>query len=268
VSQHYRVFMSYSHRDAGIARSLVERLETAGLKCFLSEKDVSAGDLWEDRIRDAIRESDRVVLLVTPRSKNSAWVAAEAGAAWALEKTLIAALMFVEPHELIEPIKRYQARLVESQDQVDAFVSELTTRTIVTARTLAGQWVDPDDEDTVFFRQVGLHVVGYYDYGSKRKKVGEYKGILTDRVFDYAWRWLDHDLAGRGRMTLSEDGEQLSGRWWYEEDKHVTEPVQYRRVSDAMPSWLRERDFMAHEAFLGAGSPNAAHRQKRHRESS
>src|SRR5262249_13602685 len=157
-----------------------------------------------------------------------------------------AALMFVEPNELIEPIRRHQARLVESQDQVDAFVFELAASKSATGVDLSGQWVDPDDDDTVFFRQVGRHGVGYYDYGSKKRKVGEYVGTLVNGVFEYAWRWLERDLRGRGRMTLSKDEQQLDGRWWYENEKSASESVKYQRVSAAMPSWLQERDFVQH----------------------
>lgn len=38
------------------------------------------------------------MILCTPRSKNSLWVAAEAGAAWALKKELVAALLYVVLH--------------------------------------------------------------------------------------------------------------------------------------------------------------------------
>lgn len=123
----YEVFFSYSHRDQGVATELVSMLEDAGLRCFHAHKDISAGDLWEPRIREALKAAKRVVLLITPRSKSSLWVAAEAGAAWALEKKLIACLMFVEASELIEPINRRQARRVETQEEKKDLVSEIAT---------------------------------------------------------------------------------------------------------------------------------------------
>ncbi len=122
----YDIFFSYSHLDRGVATEFVAKLEAAGLRCFLADKDIAAGDLWEPRVRDALKVARRVLLLITPRSKDSLWVAAEAGAAWALEKKLVACLMFVEADQLIEPIGRRQARRVETQEETESLVSEIT----------------------------------------------------------------------------------------------------------------------------------------------
>jgi hypothetical protein len=75
--------------------------------------------------------ADRVLLLMTPRSKESLWVAAEAGAAWALDKPLIPVLMFVEAQELFEPIRTFQARTAETPEQLEALVLELRGLSIV-----------------------------------------------------------------------------------------------------------------------------------------
>lgn len=209
------IFVSYSHRDSGIATELVSRLKKAGLKCFLAEKDIAAGEEWEPKIRDALYAAKRVLLLITPRSKNSLWVAAEAGAAWALKKHLIAALMFVEAHELIEPIRKHQARLVETAEQVDALVKDLLPRAthVVDTSTISGQWADPWDGDVAFFKQTASSVVGFYDYGTGTQKVGIYIGTLKNRVFDYRWRWLNGQYQGHGRMILAPNGNRLEGNW-------------------------------------------------------
>ena len=39
------IFVSYSHRDGGVARQLVSKLEDAGRRCFLAAKDIGAGEL-------------------------------------------------------------------------------------------------------------------------------------------------------------------------------------------------------------------------------
>jgi len=197
------IFISYSHRDSGIAKNLVSKLEEAGLRCFIAEKDIAAGELWESRIKKAIINAKRVFLLITPRSKNSLWVATEAGAAWALEKELIAGLMFVESNELIDVIRRHQARRVESQEEVQALVNELAPKTVTVSSKLTGQWVDPIDGDTVYFRQMGDRAVGFYDYGSGNRKVGIYRGVLDNSVFEYHWKWLERDLSGKGRMVVA-----------------------------------------------------------------
>jgi hypothetical protein len=243
MSDKYHVFLSYSHSDSGIARHLALQLQSAGLRCFMAETGITAGELWEAKIRKTIQDADRVLILITPRSKNSLWVAAEAGAAWALKKDLIAAMMFVEAAELIEPIRRHQARSVETPEQVTALINELASARQFATDRIDGQWIDPSDNDTIFFKLTRDRVVGFYDYGSGKQKVGLYVGRLKNRVFNYEWRWLNGRFHGYGQMKLSEDGKTLCGEWWYDKRKDESEFVEYRRVSDSMPSWLSSSDF-------------------------
>ncbi len=239
----YDIFLSYSHRDSGIAKHVAENLEGAGLRCFMAELDIGAGELWEEKIRSTLQSVDRVLLLITPNSKNSLWVAAEAGAAWSLEKQLIAATMFVDASELIEPIKRHQARSIETPDQLQALVNELAPLREFATDRIGGQWIDPSDNDTVFFKQVGSRVVGFYDFGSEKNKVGVYLGTLENGILHYEWKWLNGQFNGKGQLSLSNDGKTLSGNWWYAKRKNEPETIEYRRVSDAMPKWLSPDDF-------------------------
>ena len=119
MTQQYDVFISYSHLDSQLANSIYSKLNNAGLRCFLAEKDIAASELWEDKIRESLRSSHRILLLITPNSKNSPWVVAEAGAAWALGKQLIPALAYVKTDELITPISSHQARLVHTPEQIE-----------------------------------------------------------------------------------------------------------------------------------------------------
>jgi len=243
MSDNYDIFLSYSHRDSGIAKHVADKFNDAGLRCFMAERDIGAGELWEAKIRKTLQSVDRVLLLITPNSKNSLWVAAEAGAAWALEKQLVAATMFVDASDLIEPIKRHQARAIEAPAQLEALINELSPSRKFATDRIGGQWIDPTDNDTVFFKQVGSRVVGFYDFGSEKKKVGVYLGTLEDGVFRYEWHWLNGQFNGKGQLTLSKDGKTLVGNWWYANRKNELEALQYHRVSDAMPNWLSGDDF-------------------------
>src|SRR6266446_5230140 len=110
----FDVFISYAAGDSQIANELRNDLETKGLKCFMAEKDIAVAAEWQDSIRAALRGSKRVLVLVTPRSINRAWVLMETGAAWALGKPLIPALSHVAPADLLDPIRRHQARVIET----------------------------------------------------------------------------------------------------------------------------------------------------------
>lgn len=251
-SKNVKIFLSYSNQDSNIAKNLYASFKKTGASCFMAEKDISAGELWEERIRQELITSDWVVILVTPRSKNRLWVAAEAGAAWVLNKKLVAALMFVDPNELIEPIKKRQSRVIETPEQMEDLINELIPSTPLSTDTLTGRWIDPTDGDTVYFKQVGNNVVGFYDYGSGKRKVGVYIGSIVNGVFEYKWKWLNDQLSGYGRMKLSEDGQELLGEWRNERNnnKEDFQPVGYKKISNKMPEWLTDKDFEAYSSFL------------------
>jgi len=125
MSNRHKIFISYTQKDGDVAASLASKLDEVGLRCFMADRSILAAGEWEPQLREAMLASDMVLVLMTPRSKDSLWVAAEAGAAWVLQKRLIPALMFVEPQQLFEPLRKYQARIVETPEQTAALIREL-----------------------------------------------------------------------------------------------------------------------------------------------
>jgi len=244
MTTQYDIFISYSHRDSQLAKSIYSKFNTAGLQCFMAEKDIAAAERWESRIRDALIASQRVLLLITPNSKDSHWVVAEAGAAWALGKPLIPAIAYVEKSELITPIASYQARLIHTPEEIESLVHELSADGSIVHGNLTGQWRDPSDGDIVYFQQSINKIIGFYNLGRGDQKRGIYRGYINNRVFEYRWKWLDGTHEGYGQMMLSPDGERLSGEWWFGKQKDNVEHVGYRRISMDMPSWLSKKDFV------------------------
>ena len=122
----FDVFISYTAGDAAIANELRNDLEKNGLKCFMAEKDIQVATEWQESIRAALIGSKRVLVLLTPRSINRPWVLMETGAAWVLGKALIPALSHVAANELLDPIRRHQARVIETTAQRQALVNELS----------------------------------------------------------------------------------------------------------------------------------------------
>lgn len=122
----FDLFISYAAGDSAIADELRIDLERNGLKCFMAEKDIQVAAEWQDSIRAALIGSKRVLVLLTPRSINRPWVLMETGAAWALGKPLIPALSHVAANELLDPIRRHQARVIETTAQRQSLVNELT----------------------------------------------------------------------------------------------------------------------------------------------
>jgi hypothetical protein len=123
----YDLFLSYANADGAIAFELKGDLEKQGVKCFMAEKDIAVATEWLDAIRSALLGAKRILILITPRSLNRPWIFMEVGAAWALGKPLISALIQVSLADLPDPIRRYQSRVIETTAQRKALVKEIAT---------------------------------------------------------------------------------------------------------------------------------------------
>jgi hypothetical protein len=121
----YDLFLSYAAADTATASELRADLERQNVKCFMAEKDIAVAAEWQDAIRNALLGANRILILITPRSLNRPWVFMEIGAAWALGKTLIPVLIQVNPTDLPDPIRRYQARVIETTAQRKALIREI-----------------------------------------------------------------------------------------------------------------------------------------------
>ncbi len=94
MSEKARVFISFVHEDKDVAEA-VQRLLSSTLnfdrEVFLSsdETHVLAGDVWLDKIRNALESCEILLLLLSERSIQRAWVNFEAGAIWLTRKPVI-----------------------------------------------------------------------------------------------------------------------------------------------------------------------------------
>ena len=65
------VFISHAHKDKRIADAICEKLESAGVRCWIAGRDISAGEDWTEATRNAIGSS-RVMVLVLSENANAA----------------------------------------------------------------------------------------------------------------------------------------------------------------------------------------------------
>jgi formylglycine-generating enzyme required for sulfatase activity len=65
------IFVSHSSKDVTRVRSLVASLESRGLTCWISERDIAAGDNYGDAIVDAIERAGVMVLVFSESANNS-----------------------------------------------------------------------------------------------------------------------------------------------------------------------------------------------------
>jgi hypothetical protein len=85
-----RVFVSHGSGDAWVAQQMARCIGDQGAMAFLDVNDVETGDDFKRRIKAEIARSDELVALLTPVSRRRSWLWAEIGAAWILEKRIVA----------------------------------------------------------------------------------------------------------------------------------------------------------------------------------
>ena len=70
----YSAFISYSHSDRLFADRLYADLQQRGIRCWQDRKDMTIGDPIRRVVNEAIRSSDRVILVCSLASLTSDWV--------------------------------------------------------------------------------------------------------------------------------------------------------------------------------------------------
>lgn len=83
------VFISYARPDADKVRDLVDALHDNNITGWLDSADIAGGDTISSAVRNALKHSSVVLVLLSPASLRSEWVQFEIGAAEALNKHII-----------------------------------------------------------------------------------------------------------------------------------------------------------------------------------
>lgn len=112
-----KVFLSHSHKDAGLASFVTSALEAQGVGVF-TILNLSPGTQIAKAIRDDLVASTAVVILVTPNSVNSQNLAFEAGMALAVRKPIFVLYDGVALSQLPQFISQYQVFPVSQTGQV------------------------------------------------------------------------------------------------------------------------------------------------------
>ena len=120
----YLVFISYSSADIWIAEQIDKQIRALGTTTWLDKKDLKGDDVLVDEIITGISSCNEAVVLVSPKSVKSQWVAYEIGAVSVQHKRVTPILNQVN-HDAIAPLKG-----VKSIDlnQFDEFLIHLSMR--------------------------------------------------------------------------------------------------------------------------------------------
>ncbi len=73
----YSCFISYSTKDQDFVDRIYADLQLRGVRCWLAPEDLRIGDRFRQRIDEAIRLHDKLVLVLSDHSVQSEWVREE-----------------------------------------------------------------------------------------------------------------------------------------------------------------------------------------------
>jgi hypothetical protein len=125
-----QVYISHSHANADRewVRGFAESLKRYGVKVWLDELQIPAGESLRDAIEEGLRSSDIVVYIVTPESLKQPNLFFEIGAAVGMGKRLVAVLpRGLEPSVLPQPLRTRRFLFQESPEKTAKELLEKST---------------------------------------------------------------------------------------------------------------------------------------------
>jgi hypothetical protein len=90
----YSCFISYSNKDEPFAKELHTKLQAQNVRCWFAPEDLKIGDRFQERIEESIRLYDKLLVVLSENSINSAWVEREVQAAFEKEQRQGSTVLF------------------------------------------------------------------------------------------------------------------------------------------------------------------------------
>jgi hypothetical protein len=123
-AQPYAVFISHSSSDSWIANQIRKELEALGVEVWLDTMKLLGGDNIREEIVKGITRCREAIVLATPRSIESTWVAVEIGILFEQHKRITPILCYAPP----DGIKMLsEAKAIDLND-FDDFLTQLQQR--------------------------------------------------------------------------------------------------------------------------------------------
>jgi hypothetical protein len=72
-----KVFISYSRKDIEFARKLATSLSEAGIDVWIDVEDIAPGTNWSNTVNEGLKQSEIMLVIVSPTSMASTNVADE-----------------------------------------------------------------------------------------------------------------------------------------------------------------------------------------------
>ncbi len=125
------VFISHSSEDTWVARQIAARIQLAGARSFLDEADLDIVDEPDEKIREALAESDELLALITPWALMRPYVWVEIGVAWSRNLPFAVVLHGMQRQDFLarpEAPTFLKAKNVIRLNDIDRYFDELERR--------------------------------------------------------------------------------------------------------------------------------------------
>lgn len=106
-ARYHSCFLSYAHQDEPLAQRLYSDLQTQGVQCWSAAHNMKIGAKIRPTIDEAIQRQEKILILLSQHSINSAWVEDEVEAAFEYEQR--------EQREMLFPVRLDNAVMETSQ---------------------------------------------------------------------------------------------------------------------------------------------------------
>ena len=106
---------------------ICEKVEKLGATTFRDDRDIDGGDVIPEKIRQEIKHSKEMIVLLTPNSVKRQWILLELGAAWGWRKDYL--IVPIRYHIKVDPIPEMwkQKKTIELND-FDNYLTQLKKR--------------------------------------------------------------------------------------------------------------------------------------------
>ncbi len=125
------IFISYSQQDREFAERLYRELQRFNVRGFMDATDLSAGAEFSRQLREAIRNADALLVILSSSASKSRWVMAEIGLAETLGKPVLPVLAPGENYEDSVPPQLLDKLVIDAS----AVPTDLVAAKIVAAIT-------------------------------------------------------------------------------------------------------------------------------------
>jgi hypothetical protein len=135
------VFISHAHKDINIAKEICEKLESAQIKCWIAERDISVGEDWTAATRKAIASSRAMILLLSDNANAATHLEREIAHAFYTNRTILPVRLTETPPRrdflfYLGNVSWFDASKPPKEQYLDALIASITG--IVQNRTAVG----------------------------------------------------------------------------------------------------------------------------------